>query len=92
MHLRQLFDDVGFLSVPGEHSKNWLMMSFTPLTNATKLALSWDGNYRILNTLKNIKLRMTMTMTVTVTVTVTVIICTPSKGISRAGNSDIHLP
>ena len=50
------FDDVGFLSISGKHSGEWLVVEFVTFTEATKLVLRWDGSFHILGTIENPKL------------------------------------
>ena len=37
------FDDVGFCSVQGKDSSEWIRLEFRKFSDAFKLALSWDG-------------------------------------------------
>ena len=50
------FDDLGFYSISGKDSRDWMIMFFLSFSNATKLALLWDENFRILDTLTNPRL------------------------------------
>ena len=50
------FDDVGFYSVLGEDSQGWLQVRFQTLSKVTKLTLTWNGQYHILEKLHNPKL------------------------------------
>ena len=50
------FDGIGFYSVIGKDSRDWMVMQFTPLSKAIKLAYQWDDNFRILGALKKPRL------------------------------------
>ena len=50
------FDDVGFCSVQGKDSSEWIRLEFRKFSDAIKLALSWDGKYNILGAIQNPRL------------------------------------
>ena len=50
------FDDVGFCSVAGRDSSEWIRLEFRKFSDAIKLASSWDGKYHILGAIQNPRL------------------------------------
>ena len=50
------FDDVSFYSISGKDSLEWMRVEFRTYSNATKLALRWDGKFHRVGKLQNPRL------------------------------------